>query len=100
MKYYTITLEHVSKLDGHTRAIMILSSRSEEMALNDFLLTFGFSFKYDAKVYEGIHIEGDFERLLTEQVCKYLLKIKNKMDETTPALRYQNMIQLRYTDEV
>jgi hypothetical protein len=96
MCYYTVTLEHTSNTDGHKRAIMILDAKNKEDATARFLLTFGTDYYKDVKVIEGIHVPEGFDRLLTEQVKRYILKVKTKAEDAPPLLSYQNMIQLNY----
>lgn len=95
MCYYTVTMDHANG-DGHTRAIMILDAKSEQMAKINFTRSFGFDHYEDIAVSEGIHIPSGFDRLLTEQVKKYILKVKNKTEDAPPLLSYQNMIHLKY----
>lgn len=96
MCYYTITVDRSSGTDGHTRAIMILDAKDKREATAKFLNTFGVQYYNDIAVTEGIHIDNGFDRLLTEQAKKYILKVKNKTEDAPPVLSYQNMIHLKY----
>lgn len=96
MCYYTVTLDHNSNSDGHKRAIMILDAKNKEDAQGKFLLTFGTDYYENIEVNEGIHVPAGFDRLLTEQVKKYILKVKTQSDDAPPMLSYQNMIHLNY----
>lgn len=96
MCYYTVTLDHVSNENGHTRAIMILDAKSEINAKIQFTRSFGFEHVDDLKVQEGIHIPEGFDRLLTEQAKKYITKVKTKAEDAPPLMSYQNMIKLNY----
>lgn len=96
MCYYTITVDRSSGTDGHTRAIMILDAKDKREATAKFLNTFGPQYYNEINVTEGIHIDNGFDRLLTEQAKKYILKVKNKTEDAPPVLSYQNMIHLKY----
>lgn len=96
MCYYTITLDHTSNKEGHKRAIMILDARNKEEAEKEFLIAFGPIYYKDIEVTEGIHVPEGFDRLLTEQVKRYILKVKTKAEDAPPMLSYQNMIHLNY----
>lgn len=99
MCYYTVTMDRASSQDGHTRAIMILDAKNETEATAKFLNTFGAKFYNDMHITKGIHIEQGFDRLLTEQAKKYILKVKNKAYDAPPILSYQNMIHLAYGED-
>lgn len=96
MCYYTVTLDHSSTKEGHKRAIMILDAKSREDAAGRFLLTFGSDYCNELDITEGIHVPAGFDRLLTEQAKKYILKVKTKAEDAPPMLSYQNMIHLNY----
>lgn len=96
MCYYTVTMDRCSSVEGHTRAIMILDAKDTKEATAKFLNTFGSKYYNDVIVAEGIHIEQGFDRLLTDQAKKYILKVKNKAEDAPPLLSYQNMIHLNY----
>jgi hypothetical protein len=96
MCYYTVTMDRVASGEGHTRAIMILDAKNKTDATAKFLNAFGPKFYNDVSVVEGIHIESGFDRLLTEQAKKYILKVKNKTADAPPLMSYQNMIHLEY----
>jgi hypothetical protein len=96
MCYYTITLDKNVPTEGHKRAIMILDAKNENEAVKEFLHSFGFNHYNELNVVEGIHIPEGFDRLLTEQVKRYILKVKTKAEDAPPLLSYQNMIQLNY----
>lgn len=96
MCYYTVTMDRCSGNDGHTRAIMILDAKDEKDATYKFLNTFGAKYYNDINVVKGIKIENGFDRLLTEQARKYILKVKNKAEDAPPLMSYQNMIHLKY----
>ncbi len=96
MCYYTITLDHVASNDGHTRAIMIMDAKDKDDAEKHFLVTFGPQYYKQVKIAEGIHIPRGFDRLLTDQVKKYIMKVKTNADDAPPLLSYQNMIKLQY----
>lgn len=96
MCYYTVTVDRSSGKDGHTRAIMILDAKDKREATAKFLNTFGPQYYNEITVTEGIHIDNGFDRLLTEQAKKYILKVKNKTEDAPPVLSYQNMIHLKY----
>lgn len=96
MCYYTVTMDRASSSSGHTRAIMILDAKDKNEATVKFLNSFGAKYYNDINVTEGIHIEQDFDRLLTEQAKKYILKVKNKTADAPPLMSYQNMIHLDY----
>lgn len=95
MCYYTVTMDRCSGKDGHTRAIMILDAKDKTDASAKFLNSFGPQYYNDITITEGIHIEQGFDRLLTEQARKYILKVKNKSEDAPPLLSYQNMIHLQ-----
>ena len=96
MCYYTITLDHHNSQEGHKRAIMILDAKSKNEAQAKFLNTFGPQYYNELSMEEGIHIPQGFDRLLTEQAKKYILKVKSKASDAPPFLSYQNMIHLNY----
>lgn len=96
MCYYTITLDHTSNKEGHKRAIMILDAKDNIEATAKFLTTFGSQYSKEVNLSEGIHIPEGFDRLLTEQAKKYILKVKSKSEDAPPLMSYQNMIQLDY----
>lgn len=96
MCYYTITLDCNVASEGHTRAIMIIDAKDKTDATAKFLNTFGPQYYNDVKLSEGIHVPQGFERLLTEQVRKYIMKVKTKAEDAPPLLSYQNMIKLNY----
>lgn len=96
MCYYTITLDHSVPSKGHKRAIMILDAKDKKEATANFLNTFGPQYYNDIILTEGIHIPEGFERLLTEQARKYILKVKTKAEDAPPLMSYQNMIHLNY----
>lgn len=96
MCYYTITLDHNTVDDGHTRAIMIVDAKSQTDATAKFLNTFGPKYYNELSLTEGIHIPTGFDRLLTEQARKYILKVKSKAEDAPPLMSYQNMIHLSY----
>ena len=96
MCYYTITLDHTNAKEGHKRAIMILDAKSENEATAKFLNTFGPQYYNNLTLTEGIHIPQGFDRLLTEQAKKYILKVKSKSEDAPPLMSYQNMIHLNY----
>ena len=95
MCYYTITLDHHAK-SGHTRAIMITDAENETVAKGRFINTFGSEYTNSLDLVEGIHIKSGFDRLLTDQAKKYILKVKAKTDDAPPKMVYQNMIHLNY----
>ena len=94
MCYYTVTMDRASGKDGHTRAIMILDAKDKTEATAKFLNTFGAKYYNDISIKEGIRIEDGFDRLLTDQAKKYILKVKNKTEDAPPVLLYQNMIHI------
>jgi hypothetical protein len=94
MCYYTLTLDH-NDSDGHIRAIMILDEKDEIAAKARFVNTFGSQYFTDVDLIKGIHIPQGFDRLLTEQVRKYILKAKGDKKDA-PLLSYQNMIRLNH----
>lgn len=96
MCYYTITLDHIASGEGHTRAIMIVDAKDKTDATARFLNTFGPKFYNEINLSEGIHIPQGFDRLLTEQARKYILKVKSKAEDAPPSMSYQNMITLNY----
>lgn len=96
MCYYTITLDHTSSKEGHKRAIMILDAKDRVEAEMRFSNSFGSHLSKDVKVNEGIHVPEGFDRLLTEQAKKYIMKVKTKADDAPPLMSYQNMIHLNY----
>ena len=96
MCYYTITLDHTNAQEGHKRAIMILDAKSKKEATAKFLNTFGPQYYNELTLTEGIHIPQGFDRLLTEQAKKYILKVKSKSEDAPPLMSYQNMIHLNY----
>ena len=95
MCYYTVTLDHTST-EGHKRAIMILDARDKTDATAKFLNTFGPQYYNDVTLSEGIHVPAGFDRLLTEQAKKYIMKVKTKAEDAPPLMSYQNMIYLNY----
>jgi len=96
MCYYTVTLDHNGQSDGHTRAIMIVDAKDKNDATARFLNSFGPKFYNEVKLSEGIHIPEGFDRLLTDQARKYILKVKSKAEDAPPSMAYQNMITLNY----
>lgn len=98
MCYYTVTLDRCSHKDGHTRAIMIIDAKDETEATAKFLNTFGSDYHNDVVVNHGIHVDNGFDRLLTDQVKKYILRVKNKSKDIPPLVSYQNMIHVKYDD--
>lgn len=96
MCYYTITLDHHAKGGGYTRAIMITDAEDETVAKGRFVNTFGSEYLNSLDLVEGIHIKDGFDRLLTDQAKKYILKVKNKAEDAPPKMLYQNMIHLNY----
>lgn len=95
MCYYTVTMDH-NDGTGHTRAIMILDSKDETEATAKFLNTFGAKYYNDIHITKNIHIPEGFDRLLTEQAKKYILKVKSKTEDAPPILSYHNMIHLKH----
>lgn len=95
MCYWTITLDHNSLNEGHKRAIMIVDAKNQREATARFLNTFGPQYYNELNLVEGIHIPAGFDRLLTEQVKKYIVKVKAKSDDLS-SLEYSNMINLAY----
>ena len=98
MCYYTLTLDHTGS-EGHIRAIMILDEEDECAAKGRFVNTFGSEYINAIETIKGIHIPAGFDRLLTEQAKKYILKVKNKTKDAPPIMSYQNMIRLGYDGE-
>lgn len=96
MCYFTVTLDHNVPDEGHKRAIMIVDAKSEKEATAKFLNTFGPQYYNHIALEQGIHIPQGFDRLLTEQARKYILKAKTKADDAPPLVSYQNMIHLSY----
>lgn len=96
MCYYTVTLDYTSPDEGHIRAIMILDAKNEQNAKIQFTRSFGFNHYNEVEVTEGIHIPNGFDRLLTDQAKKYIMKVKTKAEDAPPLLSYQNMIKLNY----
>lgn len=94
MCYYTVTLDHVSNKDGHKRAIMILDAEDEEEAEAKFSHSFGTH--NNINVIQGIHVPEGFDRLLTDQAKKYIMKVKTNAEDAPPLMSYQNMIHLNY----
>jgi homoaconitase/3-isopropylmalate dehydratase large subunit len=96
MCYYTVTLDHNVPTEGHKRAIMILDAKDKTEATAKFLNTFGPQYYNEVKLIEGIHIPEGFDRLLTEQARKYIMKVKTKAEDAPPLMSYQNMLHLTY----
>ena len=96
MCYFTITLDHDVPKEGHKRAIMILDAKSETEAAAKFLNAFGTQYHNDIELTQGIHIPRGFDRLLTDQARKYIMKVKTKAEDAPPLMSYQNMIHLNY----
>ena len=96
MCYYTVTLDHTSPKEGHKRAIMILDAKDDIEAGAMFLLSFGSDYGDEMNITEGIHVPAGFDRLLTEQAKKYIMKVKTKAEDAPPLMSYQNMIHLNY----
>ena len=82
--------------EGHTRAIMIVDAKDKTEATARFLNSFGPKFYNEIELVEGIHVPVGFDRLLTEQARKYILKVKSKAEDAPPSMAYQNMITLNY----
>jgi len=95
MCYYTITLDHTATDEGHTRAIMITDAKDKITATAKFCNMYGPKYYNELSISEGIHVENGFERLLTEQARKYILKAKTNQDDVK-SFSYHNMIQLNY----
>jgi hypothetical protein len=95
MCYYTVTLDHTNT-EGHKRAIMILDAKDDIEAGAMFLLSFGSDYGDDMVITKGIHVPQGFDRLLTEQAKKYIMKVKTKAEDAPPLMSYQNMIHLNY----
>ena len=96
MCYYTVTLDHNVPNEGHKRAIMILDAKNETEATAKFLNTFGPQYYDQIELTKGIHIPQGFDRLLTEQARKYIMKVKTKAEDAPPLMSYQNMLHLTY----
>ena len=96
MCYYTITLDHDVPKEGHKRAIMILDAKDKTEATAKFLNAFGTQYHDNISLTQGIHIPQGFDRLLTEQARKYIMKVKTKAEDAPPLMSYQNMIHLNY----
>ncbi len=96
MCYYTVTLDHNVPNEGHKRAIMILDAKDKTEATAKFLNTFGPQYYNEIDLVEGIHIPQGFDRLLTDQARKYILKVKTKAEDAPPLMSYQNMLHLTY----
>lgn len=96
MCYYTITLDSNIINEGHKRAIMILDAKDKTDATAKFLNTFGTQYYNDVNLTEGIHVPEGFDRLLTDQARKYIMKVKSKAEDAPPLMSYQNMIHLNY----
>ena len=86
MCYYTVTTD-VSDKDGHIQAIMIIDTKDESDAAEEYVKVFNLK-DYDVK--KGVHIKG-FENLLTDQVKRYIVKMTSN---SAPLLSYQNMIHI------
>lgn len=95
MCYWTLTLEHTDP-DSHKRAIMIVDAKNKNEATAKFLNTFGPQYYNEVALTEGIHIPSGFDRLLTEHVKKYILKVKSGTDDAPAKLEYHNMIDLSH----
>ena len=96
MCYYTVTLDHNVLGEGHNRAIMSLDAKDKTEATAKFLNTFGPQYYNDIELTQGIHIPQGFDRLLTDQAKKYIMKVKTKAEDAPPLMSYQNMIHLNY----
>lgn len=96
MCYYTITLDCNVPREGHTRAIMIVDAKDKTDATAKFLNSFGPQYYNEVKLAEGIHVPEGFDRLLTDHVKKYIMKVKTKAEDAPPLMSYQNMIKLNY----
>ena len=96
MCYYTLTLDHNTPNEGRKRAIMILDAKDESEATAKFLNTFGSQYYDELALTKGIHIPQGFDRLLTDQARKYIMKVKTKADDAPPLVSYQNMIHINY----
>ena len=96
MCYYTITLDHDIPKEGHKRAIMILDAKSETEATAKFLKAFGTQNHDNISLTQGKQIPQGFDRLLTDQAKKYIMKVKTKAEDAPPLMSYQNMIHLNY----
>lgn len=96
MCYYTITLDYTKASEGHKRAIMITDAKDKVDATAKFLNTFGTQYYNEVTLMEGIHIPQGFDRLLTDQAKKYILKIKSGAEDAPPSMSYQNMLHLNY----
>ncbi len=96
MCYYTVTLDHNVPTEGHKRAIMILDAKDKTEATAKFLNTFGPQYYNEIDLVEGIHIPQGFDRVLTDQARKYILKVKTKAEDAPPLMSYQNMLHLTY----
>ena len=94
MCYYTLTMDKNVSSEGHTRAIMITDAKDKREATAKFLNTFHPQYYNDVDLVEGIHVPQGFDRLLTEQARKYILKAKS--GNGVPFKIYQNMIQVDY----
>ena len=78
---------------------MILDEQSEDDAKVTFADSFGSKYIDAVQATKGIHIPAGFDRLLTDQAKKYILKVKTKTADAPPLMSYQNMIRLRYNGE-
>jgi hypothetical protein len=75
---------------------MILDAKDKTEATAKFLNTFGPQYYNEIDLVEGIHIPQGFDRLLTDQARKYILKVKTKAEDAPPLMSYQNMLYLTY----
>lgn len=75
---------------------MILDAKDSKEATARFLNSFGAKYYNQINLSEGIHIPEGFDRLLTDQAKKYILKVKGKAEDAPSPMMYQNMIHLEY----
>ena len=75
---------------------MIVDAKDQREATAKFLNTFGPQYYNKIALEKGIHIPQGFDRLLTEQARKYVLRAKSKADDAPPLVSYQNMIHVKY----
>ena len=75
---------------------MILDAKDKTEATAKFLNTFGPQYYNELNLTQGIHIPEGFDRLLTDQARKYIMKVKTKAEDAPPLMSYQNMIHLNY----
>lgn len=82
------------------KAILIQKAKDEQDAIMNFGYAFGLVYMIKANVYKGVHIDPDFQELITERARKLILKLSSDTPDTPSLFSYTNSIYLEYRDSL